>query len=77
MSGRRWPGEATVWATERLRQAGYAPLEPYPGRADVPWMAVCTTCDAVRYPTVTGVLQGRCRHVRREMPPPPRRRAAT
>lgn len=75
-SRRRSPAEKLAWATDRIRRAGYTPLEPYPGRADAPWKAACATCGTIRYPTVTGVLQGRCRHVRSEMPPPRRRATA-
>lgn len=77
-SGRyRSPAELARWATDRIRRAGYTPLEPYPGHADTPWKASCDRCGTTRYPTVTGVLQDRCQHVRREMPPPRRRAAAT
>lgn len=60
-------------AEQRLRAAGYEPLDL--GHHDMPWKARCTTCNRIRYPTVTGVLQDRRKHVRPEKPPP-RRRAA-
>lgn len=75
MSHRRSPADKAAWAAQRYRWAGYTPLEPYPGRADIPQKAICNRCGTVRYPTATGVLQDRCQHVRREMPPPRRRPA--
>ncbi|GAA3692587.1 hypothetical protein GCM10022420_092230 [Streptomyces iranensis] len=67
------PAERAARAEQILRDAEYRPLVPYPGLASSPWAAVCTSCDTVRYPTVTEVLQDQCKHVRREQPPPPRR----
>lgn len=67
------PAERAARAEQILRDAGYRPLIPYPGLASTPWAAMCTACNTVRYPTVTGVLQDQCKHVRPEQPPPPRR----
>ncbi|MBB4785800.1 hypothetical protein BJY27_006761 [Streptomyces rapamycinicus] len=69
------PAERAARAEQILRDAGYRPLIPYPGHASSPWAAVCTSCDTVRYPTVTEVLQDQCKHVRREQPPPPGRKS--
>ncbi|SEC89481.1 hypothetical protein SAMN04490356_5963 [Streptomyces melanosporofaciens] len=63
------PAERAARAEQILRDAGYRPLIPYPGLASSPWAAVRTTCDTVRYPTVTEVLQDQFKHVRPEQPP--------
>lgn len=68
------PATRAARAERILRDAGYRPLTPYPDLASTPWAAVCTSCDTVRYPTVTGVRQDQCKHVRPEQPPPARRR---
>ncbi|MGV9854371.1 hypothetical protein ACWDWU_37285 [Streptomyces sp. NPDC003442] len=67
------PAERAARAEQILRDGGYQALVPYPGLASTPWTAMCTGCNTVRYPTVTGVLQDQCKHVRPEQPPPPRR----
>ncbi|GLV78008.1 hypothetical protein ACH4VS_32615 [Streptomyces hygroscopicus] len=70
---RATPAQKAARATEILRAAGYRPLTEYPGFAREPWPATCTTCGKVRYPTVTGVRQDQCKHVRPQQPPPGRR----
>ncbi|GAA2334591.1 hypothetical protein GCM10010246_18160 [Streptomyces cuspidosporus] len=75
VSWRGSPAERAQQAWRIIREAGYEPLEPWPGKATVPWRCRCITCKRVRHPTVSGVLQDRCQHVRPEQPPP-RSRAA-
>ncbi|HEY8985332.1 MAG TPA: hypothetical protein VIU15_37870 [Streptomyces sp.] len=46
-----------------MREAGYEPEEPYPGRRSSPWSVRCTTCEKPRRPTLHQVARGlRCRH---------------
>jgi len=52
-------------ATVRMAQAGYVPLEPYPGDSRVPWRVRCATCGAkrsLRLSQVTGPTARRCKH---------------
>lgn len=46
-----------------LRQAGYEPLDPYPGTVAAQWHARCTTCGAERRPSLHDIRKGkRCAH---------------
>ena len=51
-------------AVEELRNAGYEPEEPYPGKANEPWRVFCAECNAERTVRLTQVRHGhkRCAH---------------
>lgn len=52
--------EAAVW---QLKEAGYEPLGPYPGRSDKPWPARCDGCGRTRRPRLSEIRRGlRCQH---------------
>ncbi|MFF5587564.1 hypothetical protein [Streptomyces hygroscopicus] len=70
---RATPAQRAARAAEILRAAGYRPLTEYPEFAREPWPTVCTTCGTTRHPTVTGVRQDQCKHIRPQQPPPGRR----
>ncbi|WFB09361.1 hypothetical protein LRS74_21680 [Streptomyces sp. LX-29] len=62
----RWDVAAAAERAEwEIQQAGYEPLDPYPGRVAAPWRSRCTTCGAVGTPTLARVRRfGGCRHQR-------------
>lgn len=48
---------------QELREAGYEPLEPYPGDGHKPWRSRCMTCGQVRRPNLVTIRSGRrCLH---------------
>lgn len=50
-------------AITEMRQAGYEPLEPYPGSVSRPWSVRCRTCLAPRRLTLSRIRDGwHCRH---------------
>lgn len=52
-------------AVDQLREAGYEPLEPYPGQRGAPWPAQCLTCGGHRHVTLNNLATGRrCTHRR-------------
>lgn len=60
-------GNATTTANEAvalMREAGFTPMEPYPGSSQVPWHMRCDTCGEESSPRLTVVRArgGRCRH---------------
>jgi hypothetical protein len=50
------------FAIQMMRDAGYEPLEPYPG-SNLPWKSRCLKCDALVQPRLGGIKsgQGGCR----------------
>ncbi|MFI9273973.1 hypothetical protein ACIGXM_25180 [Kitasatospora sp. NPDC052896] len=46
-------------AADQMRAAGLEPLEPYPGRANLPWRCRCTTCGNEGTPRLAGIRGGR------------------
>ena len=51
-------------ANAEATASGWTPLESYPGRIDLPWLAKCQTCGHVRGIYLNNVRRGRrCRHV--------------
>ncbi|MDT3397470.1 hypothetical protein RKE29_12555 [Streptomyces sp. B1866] len=72
---RRHPPVTPAEATAEMLEAGYEPIESYPGRASVAWSCRCTTCGAARRVKLSEARAGqRCHHVRNVplLPPPPR-----
>ncbi|MDT3397517.1 hypothetical protein RKE29_12790 [Streptomyces sp. B1866] len=68
---RRHPPVTPAEATAEMLEAGYEPIETYPGRASVAWSCRCTTCGAARRVKLSEARAGqRCHHVR-GVPPPP------
>ncbi|MDT3396810.1 hypothetical protein RKE29_09170 [Streptomyces sp. B1866] len=66
---RRTPPVTPVEAAAELREAGFEPIETYPGRASVGWSCRCLTCGAARRLKLSDVRAGRrCLHVR-NVPP--------
>ncbi|MDT3396449.1 hypothetical protein RKE29_07305 [Streptomyces sp. B1866] len=67
---RRTPPVTPREAAAELREAGFEPIEAYPGRASVGWSCRCLTCGAARRLKLSEVRAGRrCMHVR-GVPPP-------
>ncbi|WFB09511.1 hypothetical protein LRS74_22515 [Streptomyces sp. LX-29] len=62
----RWDTAAAAERAEwEIGQAGYEPLAPYPGRVDAAWRCRCTTCGALRTPSLSRVRRsGGCTHKR-------------
>ncbi|MDT3395077.1 hypothetical protein RKE29_00110 [Streptomyces sp. B1866] len=51
------------WAEATAREAGYEPLEAYPGRVRYAWRCRCATCGRQRRPRLRDILRGRrCPH---------------
>ncbi|MFF4652569.1 hypothetical protein [Streptomyces sp. NPDC001380] len=46
-------------AAAQMRAAGLEPLEPYPGRANLPWRCRCLRCGDAGTPRLTGIRSGR------------------
>ncbi|MDT3397182.1 hypothetical protein RKE29_11080 [Streptomyces sp. B1866] len=70
---RRHPPVTPAEATAEMLEAGYEPIESYPGRASVAWSCRCTTCGAARRVKLSEARAGqRCHHVRNVplLPPP-------
>ncbi|MDT3399824.1 hypothetical protein RKE29_24830 [Streptomyces sp. B1866] len=62
---RRHPPVTPAQATAEMLEAGYEPIETYPGRASVAWSCRCTTCGAARRVKLSEARAGqRCQHVR-------------
>ncbi|MDT3397222.1 hypothetical protein RKE29_11290 [Streptomyces sp. B1866] len=71
---RRHPPVTPAEAVAEMLEAGYEPIETYPGRASVAWSCRCTTCGAARRVKLSEARAGqRCHHVRGVplLPPPP------
>ncbi|MDT3399754.1 hypothetical protein RKE29_24475, partial [Streptomyces sp. B1866] len=69
---RRRPPVTPAEATAEMLEAGYEPIESYPGRASVAWSCRCTTCGAARRVKLSEARAGqRCHHAR-GVPPPSR-----
>lgn len=50
-------------AVKEMREAGYEPLRPYPGRSDISWRARCLVCEQIRAPRLVQIRTGiRCAH---------------
>jgi hypothetical protein len=48
-------------ANQIMRDAGFEPVEPYPGQTHQPWKCLCVTCDRKVAPTLSNVKNGsRC-----------------
>lgn len=63
---RKKPVPATTeGAWQEMVDAGYEPLEPYPGRSNVTWRSRCLECGAERLASLWAVRSGsRCKHRR-------------
>ncbi|MDT3395101.1 hypothetical protein RKE29_00245 [Streptomyces sp. B1866] len=66
---RRTPPVTPAEAAAELHEAGFEPIEAYPGRASKGWSCRCVTCGAARRLKLSEVRAGRrCLH--RGLPPP-------
>ena len=48
----------TAMAEAKMREMGFEPLEPFPGRKDVPWLARCVACGHEATPLVKTLERG-------------------
>ncbi|WP_372407428.1 hypothetical protein [Streptomyces luteireticuli] len=57
------PADRATDEYKLMRDAGYQPTEPYPGKPGLPWPCICTHCRKPRRPKLRDVENGqRCKH---------------